>query len=84
MSELTERLISWAQNEEMIDQYYTDHGKDCMDAVDQLERMQALLHEVACCGVEFEDERVRYVTIQIDKETLDAIRALDGVDVSNL
>jgi hypothetical protein len=34
---LAERLRSWAQNEEMINQYYTDHGKDCIEAADMLE-----------------------------------------------
>jgi len=29
---LAERLISWAHNEEMIDQHFTDHGKDCLKA----------------------------------------------------
>jgi len=29
---LVERLRSWAQNEEMIDQYFTAHGRDCNEA----------------------------------------------------
>ena len=29
---ISERLIYWAQNEEMIDQHYTQHGMDCMEA----------------------------------------------------
>jgi len=29
---LSERLRSWAQNEEMIDAYYTAHGRDCNEA----------------------------------------------------
>jgi hypothetical protein len=29
---LGERLISWAQNEEMIDSHYTQHGRDCNEA----------------------------------------------------
>ena len=41
MSDLTERLRSWAQNEEMINQYFTDHGKDCNEAVKEIERLQA-------------------------------------------
>lgn len=28
--QLANRLIEWAHNEEMVDQYYTDHGKDCL------------------------------------------------------
>ena len=29
---LSERLRSWAQNEEMIDAHYTAHGRDCNEA----------------------------------------------------
>lgn len=32
MSKLTDRLIEWAQNHERIDNNYTDHGKDCLEA----------------------------------------------------
>lgn len=31
--------------------------------------LEELLEDVASCGVEFEDERLRYVTVQIDRET---------------
>jgi hypothetical protein len=31
-SEIYDRLIEWAQNNEMIDNNYTDHGKDCLEA----------------------------------------------------
>ena len=31
-NELADRLIEWAQNNEMIDNKYTDHGKDCLEA----------------------------------------------------
>lgn len=34
------RLIAWAQNEEMVDIHYTQHGKDCLDAAAALERFQ--------------------------------------------
>jgi hypothetical protein len=37
MSDLTENLRSWAQNEEMIDQYYLGHGHDCNEAADLIE-----------------------------------------------
>lgn len=36
----------------------------------------ALIREVAGSGVEFEDERVRYVAVQIDRETWVGVRAL--------
>lgn len=31
--------------------------------------LEELLEDVASCGVEFEDERLRYVTVQIDRST---------------
>ena len=31
-NELADRLIEWAQNNEMVDNKYTDHGKDCLEA----------------------------------------------------
>lgn len=31
-NELSDRLIEWAQNNEMVDNKYTDHGKDCLEA----------------------------------------------------
>lgn len=62
MLTLAERLRSWAQNEEMIDQHFTAHGRDCNEAAD-------LLEEVAHSGVSFEDPRVSYVEVQIDRET---------------
>ena len=31
-NKLSDRLIEWAQNNEMIDRWYTDHGKDCLEA----------------------------------------------------
>lgn len=33
---LLERLESWAQNEEMIDASYLQHGLDCMEAANAL------------------------------------------------
>lgn len=51
-----------------------------MDNIDQLASLvrqgeqrrlalEELLEDVASCGVEFEDERLRYVTVQIDRST---------------
>ena len=40
---LSINLVSWAQNEEMIDAYYTEHGLACLEAVNLIE---ALLHEL--------------------------------------
>ena len=38
------------------------------------ERLWALLRAVAQCGVESADERVRYVTVQIDRDTWAAVQ----------
>jgi hypothetical protein len=38
-TDLAERLLSWAQNEEMIDVHYTGHGLDCISAHDELKRL---------------------------------------------
>ena len=35
---LINNLIGWAQNNEMIDQYYTEHGKRCMDAAELIQQ----------------------------------------------
>ena len=35
-----QRLQYWAQNEEMVDQYYTDHGCDCMTVVTLFQRIK--------------------------------------------
>jgi hypothetical protein len=49
--DLPERLRSWAQNEEMIDSYYTTHGRDCNEAAARIEsdakRIRALEAENA-------------------------------------
>jgi len=37
---LSERLRSWAQNEEMIDAHYTAHGRDCNEAAIALSATQ--------------------------------------------
>jgi hypothetical protein len=39
-TDLAERLLSWAQNEEMIDVHYTGHGLDCISAHDELKRLR--------------------------------------------
>ena len=40
----------------------------------EVERLRALLREVAEGGVESADERVRYVTVQIDRDTWAAVQ----------
>ena len=40
---LADRLRSWAQNEEMIDQHFTAHGRDCEQAVEVIADLLAAL-----------------------------------------
>ena len=42
---LSDRLRAWAQNEEMVDNHYTEHGKDCNEAADELDRFDSLSWE---------------------------------------
>ena len=37
MVDIVYRLREWADNEEMIDQYYLQHGKDCLEAAEKIE-----------------------------------------------
>ncbi len=39
-SNIVERLRYWAQNEEMIDQHYTQHGRDCNEAAEEIEYLR--------------------------------------------
>ena len=39
-SDLVKRLRSWAQNEEMIDTSFTEHGKVCNAAADLIEKFE--------------------------------------------
>jgi hypothetical protein len=41
-------------------------------------RMAEALREIAVAGVPFDDPRIDYVEIQVDKETMTEIRALVG------
>ena len=40
MTTEAERLRAWAQNEEMINQYYTEHGQDCLLAARRIEELE--------------------------------------------
>jgi len=40
MIDLATRLESWSQNEEMINQHFTEHGEDCKEAATELRRLQ--------------------------------------------
>ena len=67
MMMLAERLRSWAQNEEMINQYFTDHGKDCIDAAKRIEELEDKLRhsdrkEIEACYRRIEElERQHHV-----------------------
>jgi hypothetical protein len=37
----TERLVSWAQNEEMVDGHFTQHGLDCIEAADVINSLRS-------------------------------------------
>jgi hypothetical protein len=39
-SDIAERLGSWAQNQEMIDRNYTEHGLDCLNAIAEISRLK--------------------------------------------
>lgn len=41
MIPIATKLRSWAQNEEMIDQHFLEHGEDCNEAADLLEFYEA-------------------------------------------
>lgn len=49
---LSDRLIEWAQNNEMIDKYYTDHGKDCLEAANLIKAFEKANHLYEWSGLE--------------------------------
>lgn len=51
-NELADRLIEWAQNNEMIDKYYTDHGKDCLEAAKLIKAFEKANHLYEWSGLE--------------------------------
>ena len=51
-NELTDRLIEWAQNNEMVDNKYTDHGKDCLEAAKLIKAFQKANHLYEWSGLE--------------------------------
>jgi hypothetical protein len=44
----------------------------------RIAKLEEVLHEIAVAGVPFDDPRIDYVEIQVDKETMAEIRALIG------
>ena len=69
---LPERLRCWAQNEEMVDQHFTAHGRDCNTAADCVVDLLAALEAMA----EHEGER-QYSGIgtEHDSDALEAAKA---------
>ena len=51
MQTLPDRLRAWAQNEEMVDQHFLAHGRDCNAAADQLDDLLAAVETIANSGL---------------------------------
>jgi len=49
-------------------------GRDITALLDEVERLKALLREVAQSGVEHDDPRIGYLTVQIDRVTWEALQ----------
>jgi len=45
--DITEKLLSYAQNQEMIDQYYTEHGHDLLAARAEILKLRNMVDELA-------------------------------------
>jgi hypothetical protein len=44
--DITTRLLYWAQNEDMIDQYYTQRGQDLLEAEEEIQKLRKLCKEL--------------------------------------
>lgn len=49
------RLCAWAQNEEMIDSSYTQHGKDCLEANTLILALRAEVERLKAEGAQWKD-----------------------------
>jgi hypothetical protein len=45
--DIAEKLFSYAQNQEMVDQHYTEHGRDLLAAHDEILKLRKLVNELA-------------------------------------
>ena len=52
---------------ELAEEFNDSAGVCCRWAADEIERLKAVISEVAVCGVEYESHK--YYTVQIDPET---------------
>ena len=68
------RPVNWITGRVSQSNKCTTTQRDQLQA--EVERYRKLLDEVACSGVEFSAEGLGYVSIQIDSDTWDEIRAL--------
>jgi|GEM_PF-4914819 len=50
--------------------------------VSELERLEALLREVSTAGVELDDPRIGYLTVQIDRVTWNEIKEIAALDAA--
>lgn len=42
---LEKRMLEWAQNEEMVDQHFTQHGRDCCEVCSAIRNLRRALDE---------------------------------------
>jgi len=73
---LIERLRSWAQNEEMIDARYLQHGRDCIEAANALYCARAEFLQLLC-SVQYHDGTATVLT-----QDVEALGEVVGVDTN--
>ena len=69
--DITTRLLYWAQNEDMIDQYYTQRGQDLMEAEEEIQKLRkAMIHALAVY-VENDDSTALEMIVEIMNKAID-------------
>lgn len=69
--DITTRLLYWAQNEDMIDQYYTQRGKDLLEAEEEIQKLrEAIIHALAVY-VENDDSTALEMIVEILNGAID-------------
>jgi hypothetical protein len=56
VTELRDRLVWWAQNEEMVDSEYTQHGRDCIAAGELIGELESEIFRLLA-----DAERYRFI-----------------------